>query len=298
MIANHISVCVCTFKRPELLKRTIEGIYQQRTDNLFSYSLVVADNDPARSAQSMVEELSRQSPVKLKYCSEPEPNIAMARNMAVSHAEGEFIAFIDDDEFPAKDWLFHLVCTLKNRSVAGVLGPVRPHFESEPPNWIREGKFFERPTFQTGYPVKWDGARTGNVLFKREVLDSLEVPFRSQFATAGEDVDFFRRAMEKGHSFVWCNEADVYEVVPASRCTKEYLLRRALLRGSNFNKHPTHRLKNAAKSLIALPCYTLALPFLALGGKHIYIKYLIKLLDHGGRLLAYAGWSVVTGRQT
>ncbi len=295
---HHVSVCICTFKRPALLERLLENLQKQRTDGLFTYSAVVADNDPAQSAQQLVAELASTSAVPLKYCSESQPNIALARNKAVQYAEGDFIAFIDDDEFPTEDWLWNLFKTCMALGVDGILGPVKPSFESEPPKWVKRGKFFDRPTFETGYKVNWDEARTGNVLFKREILNSVDIPFRSEFATAGEDVDFFRRMIEKGHTFVWCNEAVAYEVVPASRCTRSYLLKRALLRGSNFNKHPTDRFKNAAKSVIAVPCYTVALPFLALFGEHLFMKYLIKLLDHGSRLLAYVGLSAMTRRQT
>jgi succinoglycan biosynthesis protein ExoM len=295
---HHISVCICTFKRPQLLRQLLERLGNQRTDGLFTYSVVVSDNDAAKSAQQVVTTLSGTSAVRVTYCWEPQPNIAMARNKALEYAKGDFIAFIDDDEFPTDDWLLHLFKSWEARGVAGVLGPVNPHFESDPPEWIKKGRFFDRPTLVTGYQVKWDEARTGNVLFKREILNDVDVPFRSEFATAGEDVDFFRRMMEKGHTFVWCNEAVVYEVVPASRCTRSYLLRRALLRGSNFRKHPTDRLKNVTRSLIAVPCYTLALPVLALFGQHVFLKYLIKLLDHGSRLLAYVGVSAMTRRQT
>jgi succinoglycan biosynthesis protein ExoM len=111
-------------------------------------------------------------------------------------------------------------------------------------------------------------------------------------------MDFFRRAIEKGFTFVWCDEAEVFEFVPASRCTRRYLLRRAILRGSNFPKHPTDRMKNALKSLVALPCYTVALPVLAIVGHHVFITYLIKVLDHGSRLLAFAGLPLVTERET
>jgi succinoglycan biosynthesis protein ExoM len=295
---KHISICICTFKRPKLLRQLLERLENQRTDGLFTYSVVVADNDPAYSAQQVVAALSSTFRVHLAYCHEAQQNIALARNRALENAEGDFIAFIDDDEFPEDDWLYNLFKTCEAYGVDGVLGPVNPHFESEPPGWVKKGKFFDRPTFDTGYRVNWDEARTGNVLFKRDILNAVDIPFQSEFATAGEDVDFFRRMMEKGYTFVWCNEAVVHELVPASRCTRSYLLNRALLRGSNFHKHPTHRLKNATKSLIAVPCYTLSLPILALFGQHLFLKYLIKLVDHSSRLLAYLGLSLVTRRQT
>ena len=222
----------------------------------------------------------------------------MARNKSIENADGEFIAFIDDDEFPSREWLWNLWKTSKDFGVEGVLGPVKPSFESTPPNWIIKGKFFDRPTYKTGHPINWEQARTGNVLFKRSILNTEELPFRIQFDSAGEDVDFFRRMISKGSKFVWSNEAVVQELVPTSRCNRSYLLRRALLRGSNFHKHPTNRFKNCAKSLVAVPCYLAALPVLALLGQHVFIKYACKLLDHASRLLSYVGISLVTQRHT
>jgi hypothetical protein len=51
------------------------------------------------------------------------------RNKALLHAEGNFIAFIDDDEFPEDDWLCNLFKACMRFGVDGVLGPVNPHFE-------------------------------------------------------------------------------------------------------------------------------------------------------------------------
>jgi succinoglycan biosynthesis protein ExoM len=296
--SDHISVCICTLKRPDLLRRTLEGLEGQQTGGLFSYSAVVADNDAQESARDGVAAFSSTSRLAITYCVEPQQNIALVRNKAIENAAGNWIAFIDDDEIPAADWLLNLFKICLARGADGALGPVKPHFDIEPPRWVTKGKFFVRPVRETGYTLGWEESRTGNVLFRKDVVKCLGIPFRQEFGTAGEDMDFFRRAMEQGRSFVWCNEAVAYEVVPPARCTRKYLLRRALLRGSNFHKHPAKRLQNLAKSLIAVPGYALILPVLLLFGQHIFIKYLIKLLDHASRLLAYLGLSVVTERQT
>lgn len=297
-IRPEISVCICTYKRPELLERLLTGLKSQQTKGTFTYSVLVVDNDSACSAEQVVTKFSSAAVLELTYCVEPQQNIALARNRAVRSANGDYIAFIDDDEFPDDNWLASLLETQQKFGVEGVLGPVLPHFENDPPPWVRRGRFFDRPTYVTGYKMNWDLARTGNVLFKKSILDGTETPFAPEFNTAGEDVDFFRRMMAKGCSFVWCNEAAVHELVPDSRCNRSYLLRRALLRGSNFHKHPTRRFQNVAKSLVAVPAYTLALPLLLLAGQHVFLKYLIKLLDHLSRLLAFVGIHLVTERQT
>jgi succinoglycan biosynthesis protein ExoM len=296
--AHQITVCICTLRRPQLLSQTLTKLEGQKTDGLFTYSIVVADNDGLQSAQRAVAAFSSVTRLPVTYCVEPQQNIALARNKALQNAGGDLIAFIDDDEFPADDWLCELFKMYKASEADGVLGPVKPYFETEPPQWVRKGRFFERPTHPTGYRLGWEESRTGNVLFRKNILSGLDTPFRSMFGTAGEDMDFFRRAMNKGCSFVWCNEAVAYEVVPPSRCTRSYLLNRALLRGSNFPKHPEHRVLNVAKSLIAVPCYALVLPILSLFGQHVFLKYLIKVLDHASRLFAFLGLSLATQRQT
>jgi glycosyltransferase involved in cell wall biosynthesis len=270
----------------------------QYTDHLFTYSVVVVDNDSEQSARDVATAFSSAQEMPLTYCVEPEQNIALARNQAIKHATGDFIAFIDDDEFPTDKWLWSLFIALPRFGVNGVLGPVLPHFESEPPEWVTRGRFFERPRYATGYRIGWHESRTGNVLFERRILNDVGEPFRSQFATAGEDMDFFYRMIDRGFSFAWCDEAVVYESVPPSRCTRSYLLRRALLRGSNFRKHSTGHLKSAMKSILAVPSYLIALPISALIGHHLFIRYLIKLFDHSSRLLGYLGLSLLSQRQT
>jgi len=104
--------------------------------------------------------------------------------------------------------------------------------------------------------------------------------------------------MEQGRVFIWCEEAVVFEAVPPSRCRLSYLFKRALMRGSTFHKRPVNRMKNTVKSLIAFPTYIIALPFVALLGAHVFVKYLIKLCDHLSRLLGFAGIELVGQRPT
>ena len=285
----HISVCICTFKRPDLLRRLLEALEKQKVGETLSYSVVVADNDAARSAESLVAEFAQRAPGRVTYCCEPTQNIALVRNRAIANSRGEFIAFIDDDEFPVETWLAELFTTCEKHAAAGVLGPVRPHFDAPPPQWLLKGRFCERPEFPTGTPLSWSQCRTGNVLFRRAILPPDAPPFRAQFGTGGEDVDFFQRMTAAGAKFFWCNEAVAYETVPPSRWTRKYALQRALLRGKNSLKISEGRTVLLAKSIIAVPLYAIILPFSLLAGHHRFMKLSIRCCDHVGRLLAAVG---------
>ncbi len=285
---KHICVCVCTYKRPHPLKRLLEELGGQDTGGLFAYSIVIADNDYLQSARPVVSACAAASTIQVRYCLEPRRNIALARNKAIENARGEFIAFIDDDEFPAKDWLLTLYKTCNEYDVDGVLGPVKRHFDEEPPKWVRKGKFYERSAYPTGTIVEWREGRTGNLLLKTRILEPGAQPFSAEFPTA-EDQDFFRRMIEKGHSFIWCNEAVAYEVVPPIRWKRSVMLRRALLRGAVTLLHPTFGARDIAKSVIAVPAYLAALPFALVLGQHRFMDLLIRLFDHLGKLFALLG---------
>lgn len=292
----HISVCICTYRRPLLLKRLLTKLTRQDTKGFFSFSAVVADNDHRQSAKQVVSEFAATSPIPIIYCIEPEQNIALARNKAMENAKGDFIALIDDDEIPVADWLCNLFKSCNAYGVDGVLGPVRPYFEHKQPQWAIKGKFFDRPEHDTGYKLDCSETRTGNVLFRREILNGIDYPFRSEFGTGSEDVDFFRRMMGRGRIFVWCNDAGVYETVPPARCKRGYQIRLALLRGGNSLKHRTGRMRNILKSLIVVPVYGFSLPFLFIVGDHHFMKYLIKFFDHAGRLMALLGINPIKDR--
>ncbi len=290
--ASHISVCICTYKRPHLLRRLLDELAAQDTGGQFTFSIVIVDNDQARSAEAVTLDFAACAPIPVEYCVESRQNISLARNKAIENSRGDFIAFIDDDEFPTPSWLLTLFKTLHERNVDGVLGPVKPHFEQGAPQWVVKGKFYDRPSYPTGFVIDRQKGRTGNVLLRRRIFAAGEPPFRPEFRT-GEDQDFFGRMIQKGHVFIWCDEAVAYEVVPPLRWKRAFMLRRAMLQGASSFLNPNHRVLNVAKSIIAVPLYTAALPFALLLGHHRFMTLLVKLFDHLGKLLAMMGINAV-----
>ena len=284
----NICVCICTFRRPHMIKALLLKLGEQETAGEFTFSVVVTDNDKTQSAQAAVREAAAMLSFPILYTVEPDQNIAKARNRAVLNSTGDYIAFIDDDESPERDWLITALHACQAHGADGVLAPVRPVFEHEPPSWLVKGRFCERPEHPTGYALDWRETRTGNVLFRRALIAGMAEPFAVAYGNGGEDTDFFKRLMEAGATFVWCNEAPVHEVVPPDRCQRRYFLKRALLRGQNERK--LANLASICKSLVAVPAYLLMLPFMLLAGQHWFMHYSIRLCDHAGKLAGVLGF--------
>ncbi len=280
----HICVCVCTYKRPVPLQRLLRSLSQQNTGDLFTWSIVVVDNDETCSAEAIVRQAQSSSAVTVNYRVEPNRGIARARNKAVASAEGDYIAMIDDDEFPAPDWLLKLFTTCNTYNVDGVFGPVMRHFDQAPPRWLKKSRLSVRRVNPTGMRVQWREARTGNVLVKRSLFAADVAPFRPEFKS-GEDQDFFQRKIAEGRTFVWCGEARVFETLPPSRWKRMYYVRRALFHGAHAALQPGRGAINILKSVVAILAYALALPLALLAGQHRFMALLVKIFDHAGQLL-------------
>ncbi len=289
----YITVCICTYKRQDMIARLLKKLEEQETGNILDYAIVVVDNDKSESARLTVESLANNSKIQVKYCIEPEQSISLARNRAISNAHGDYVALIDDDEFPAKNWLITLFNAIKQYNADGVLAPVLPYFETEPPKWVLKGHFFDRRTHGTGHILEPENTRTGNALLKREIFKDGVVWFDPKFGSGGEDRDFFKRQIGEGRIFVWCNDAPAYETVPPERWDRKVLIKRALLRGKMAANAAKSKPLSILISLAAISIYTLGLPFFLVSGQHIFMKYLIKDCDHIGKVLSFFGIDII-----
>jgi glycosyltransferase involved in cell wall biosynthesis len=297
---DHISVCICTYKRPGLLARTLDGVLSQATHDAFTLEVVIVDNDKLRSAQDLVHKYQKRGTRRILYDCEPEQNIALARNRAIHNAAGDLIAFIDDDEFPAENWLHRMYQCMQGSDADGVLGPVLPHFPPGAPVWLAKSGLCERPRNTTGSPIRGIDLRTGNILLRRYVFKKDEGWFDPALGlTGGSDGDYLWRQIQGGRRFVWCDEARVFETVPPERWSAEYYLKRNFRVGTGAGKvyRHTHKLNTVLISVLLLLSHSVLLPFSIFAGKHIWMRILIKIYYHAGCLLSFLGLTHVPHRQ-
>lgn len=291
---DRISVCICTFKRPKLLSRLLNSLAGQVRDPGFYFEVVVVDNDKDGSAEETVRNFRLRTEVKTIYDSEPEQNISLARNRAIRNARGNLIAFIDDDENPANDWLIQLYQHLNRYKADGVLGPVLPEFPPSAPGWLRQGDFFDRRRLATGSIISLRDTRTGNVLFRRTLFRDGELWFDPAYGrTGGEDGDFFRRQSRLGRVFVWCDKAVVHETVLPGRWRLSFHLKKSLrigtLTGELVRRGELPSTWLLTRNLLSLGMSALLAPLMLVTKKHVRARIFAKIAYCVGFLLGFCG---------
>lgn len=112
-----VSIVIVSRGRPDALKRCLMGVSQLQYP-VFEV-VVVADPLGIKSAQSLL------FADDLKLLPFDEANISAARNLGLTHAAGEVVAFIDDDAVPEPQWLRFLTAPAAQSDVAAMGGFVR-----------------------------------------------------------------------------------------------------------------------------------------------------------------------------
>ena len=225
----RVDVCIVTYCRPESLMRLLGGIEQLRfTTHRPELRVVVVDNDVDESARAVCEGARTWLTPPLVYVVEKRRGIPQARNRALSVSLGhaDFVALIDDDEVPDRDWLAELLRIQQNRNADAVAGPVRPVFPPATPNWITRSRLFDVARHTTGARIGY--AYTHNVLVRCSSMAQMDQLFDERMALiGGEDSEFFERFADAGFRIIWADLAMVHEWIQRDRANRRWIFRRS-----------------------------------------------------------------------
>lgn len=149
------------------------------------------------------EDWEHSYPANVKIIPTGKELPAKKRDIGVEHAEGEIVAFLDDDTYPEKDWLINAVnIFLENNQIASVCGPA----VTPPANdlmqqasgliyssWLVGGSYRYRYVPQSRRDV--DDYPTCNLLVRKSVMQELG-GFNTIF-WPGEDTKLCLEIVEK-----------------------------------------------------------------------------------------------------
>ncbi|MEE9427668.1 MAG: glycosyltransferase family 2 protein [Paracoccaceae bacterium] len=116
MTKPSVSVVIVSRGRPQLLKLCLLAVSQIHYDPF--EIVVVAD----RVGLDAVRDTGLFDQVKTALLE--TANISKARNIGISLAAGQVVAFLDDDSVPEPGWLFHLAAVFDNTDVVAAGGYV------------------------------------------------------------------------------------------------------------------------------------------------------------------------------
>ncbi|MCB9988457.1 MAG: glycosyltransferase family 2 protein [Rhodospirillales bacterium] len=226
---TKIDICVCTFRRPQVAD-TLRSLARLALNPEWTVRVIVADNDDTPSARELVEKTAQETGLSVTYVHAPARNISVARNACLDNADADYVAFLDDDEIAAPNWLMALMAEITKGDSDVVLGPVQAFYGDEAPDWMKKGDFHAtQPVWVAGEIIT---GYSCNVLFRASAPALQGLRFRPDLGrSGGEDTVFFAAIHQNGGKIAYAPAALVTEDVPPARARLGWLLKRKFRSG-------------------------------------------------------------------
>lgn len=91
-----ISVVIPAYKRAHIIKRTIQSVLKQTYQD---FEIIVVDDGSKDDTESVVTSFSKEEPRIHYFCHDTNRGAQAARNTGARAAQGEWIAFLDSDDY-------------------------------------------------------------------------------------------------------------------------------------------------------------------------------------------------------
>jgi GT2 family glycosyltransferase len=197
-----VSIVISTLDRAAYLRRLLAALEQL---DYPAFEVVVVNGPSTDETDAVLA--AHTGRIKVLRC--PVRNLSRSRNIGVSHAAGEVVAFIDDDALPASpDWLRGLAAALAHAPDAGGVGG--PVLIGDGDAWEFEGRVISdyglmaTPLDAARAGILVDGRRWvrgvqgNNCAFRRALLLVLG-GFDEAFTYHFDESDVCVRASRAGH---------------------------------------------------------------------------------------------------
>ncbi|WP_378944385.1 glycosyltransferase family 2 protein [Mesorhizobium sp. ANAO-SY3R2] len=242
---QHIVIAVLTYRRPDTLAQLLRAVALLDPVQGAKATLLVIDNDAEQSARELVNSAGLTT-IDVKYVVELSRGIPIARNRALNEAGvlgADFLCFIDDDEYPARDWLTKLMHTQHSTGAHLVGGPVRVAPAGNSVGWWKScvnsslacrALRKEAKTAKAALARKKYTIVTNNWLADLRWLANRNIRFDERHRySGGSDTAFFRTCLRNGCIVAWSSEAIVYETILPERLSLAYQYRRGMAQSTN-----------------------------------------------------------------
>jgi glycosyltransferase involved in cell wall biosynthesis len=234
-----ISIVICCYNSAARLPVTLQHIASlERPTGMLE--VIIVDNNSKDNTADIASKIwsafkASTEDVSFSVVKEPEPGLSSARRKGIVEAGGEYLIFVDDDNWLDKKFIVHTLELVKAYPRGGVFGGLGiPCFEDQiKPDWFDELQGY----FAVGPQNKVDGDVTftrgfvfgASSVWKKSILDKIILePFilsdrMGSKLTSGGDTELCLKAVIQGYQIIYSKKLVFTHFIPKERLSKEYV---------------------------------------------------------------------------
>ena len=210
------SVIVCTHNRAAILTDCVDSLLTQTIDKS-RFEIIIVDNNSTDNTEEIAKDFAKNNS-NIKYLQEKTVGYSAPRNCGWKNALGNIVAYIDDDEIAAPDWLESIEKAFQIEEKPDIIGGIYLiKYDKIPPDWFIESMGGTNKNRQKGILNQRKDCYLagGNIAFKKEVLEKLngfsnDFNMKNGFLMMGEDTDICQRAKNAGFKLFYDPNIKIY----------------------------------------------------------------------------------------
>ena len=221
-----ITIVVPTFNRADRLEHSLRSLLILESPPQ-PYDIIVVDNGSTDGTAEVVSRFAAGCRVPVRCLREPRAGVSWARNAAIRSASAPILAFMDDDQDVAPDWLIAIARAFREYPDVDVIGGrVLPRWLDSPPGWISPEAWGPVSIIDRGtepYRVsksRWMCLPGGNMAWRRNALLALG-GFSVDYART-EDRELLVRHLLAGGQAMYVPSMVVHHRLDGGRLTRAF----------------------------------------------------------------------------
>lgn len=182
-----VSVIVPIYNTEKFLRKCIESIVNQTLEEI---EIILINDGSTDNSHIICEEYSRKYPKKIRYINNKNIGCSATRNLGISLAKGEYIAFVDSDDYIEQEMYQEMYEKAKKENLDIVVCGI---------NYINEQTQKIKKSIPINIKEKNDYlyyknrmANPVNKLFKKSLIKNILFPVETH---SGEDIVFCFKAI-------------------------------------------------------------------------------------------------------
>ena len=228
-----ISVILCTYNRDKYIYNVLKSVAENDYPH-DQYEIVLVNNNSTDCTENECRRFQADYPdIRFRYFLETNQGLSYARNCGIRNAQGDLLAYVDDDATVNPEYLrtYSDFFTHHPEAVAAG-GPILPVYETEEPEWMTHytrqlitGKLFlgnnQREFPRGAFPGG------GNACYRKSVFDTVglfnvELGRKGNSLIGAEEKDLFDKMTTHGMHFYYLPNAILYHIIPPHKLTQDY----------------------------------------------------------------------------
>ena len=265
-MSTWLTIIIPTKDRAEILAELFESI--RHLDGLAQLQpeIIVADNDSRDETQVLLGSIAANFPARMHILKASRPGKSAAMNEALRAAQGEYVAFLDDDVIVDRSWLRAIEAFFRKGNFQAGQGKIglRSPQADDPETQKLISRYRTIPHLDHGPDVTEVHSLNGaNFFISRGLLNRLggfDERLGPGASGTSEDVDVARRLARAGSGIGYVRDCIVYHRIDRNRLSDDYF------------QH-IHRCQGLSRLLIKDRSYFQILSNLG----HAYLQYFFSL---------------------